>query len=235
VTERLRALRDALPSRPVILLVGAAASLVILVALAAGPVLDVAFSDLADDPMSITGGHPLTGALSHLGVLVWWTGATAALFGGGILWRMGREGTASRFLLGAGLITVYLAIDDLFMLHEGLLREYTPLPQPVILGLMVLVIGLFLGLSRTFIRTTHWALLIFAGVLMFGSLGIDFISDFGESTGRWSTPEFAGVLEESLKWLAIVAWTSYLVDVSASAVLRVAPSKRQGEAGQAGS
>ena len=117
-----------------------------------------------------------------------------------------------------GLINVYLTFDDLFLLHEQVINKATPLPQPGVLAITALVIGLFLYRYRSFVRTSAWPVLLTAGVMFAASLAIDFVSDLGNYRGAWETPEAATFVEESFKWLGIVAWTTYIIGLSAETV-----------------
>ena len=171
-------------SDPVLVVIACAAVLALVVALVIGGVRDVPLTDVVEDPAATTGTSPLTGALSNLGVLVGCTGAAVALFSAALLSRTGGDRMVVRFLLLGGLLAAYLTIDDLYLIHDELVVG-TPLPQPAFLGLLVLAFAWYLVTFRHTVATTEWPLLLLAGVLFGGSLGIDFLSDLGKYLDAW--------------------------------------------------
>ena len=201
--------------------VAGAAVLVLVLVVAVCAVADVPLDHAVDDPSATTGAHPLTGVLSNLGVLLWWTGATAALLTSFVLRRAHREATLSRYLLIGGLLTGYLALDDLFLIHDSWITP-TPLPQPLFLGVLVLGFAWYLVSYRLVLGSTEWRLVAVAGFLFGASLAVDVVSDLGLYLQAWEATPATTFVEDSLKWLALVAWTTYLVRLSASVLVRSA-------------
>lgn len=102
----------------------------VLVAIAAADLLGgYPILPLFNDPATHSGTHPLVGALSNLGVLLWWTSASIWLFTAALL--RGREDRrfACQFALVSGMLTAYLGLDDLYLLHDELLPDYLGAPQ----------------------------------------------------------------------------------------------------------
>ena len=215
--QRTRPLSDAITRRNALLIAGGAI-LVLVLAVAASGLFETPLFAIVSDPFTTTDAGVLTGAVSHLGVLLWWAGATIALFAAHVLRGKPGQREARRFLLGSGLISAYLTFDDLFLLHEQVLNKITPLPQPGVLAITALVTGLFLYRYRSFVRTTAWPVLLTAGAMFAASLAIDFVSDVGVYADAWELPKAATFLEESFKWFGIVAWATYIIGLSAEVV-----------------
>ncbi|WP_230533372.1 hypothetical protein [Microvirga roseola] len=86
-------------------------------ALTAGSRFGVAPSTFYRDPAIIAGHNFATGSLSSLGAVGWFVGATTTFFAASLV----RNRNRSRFLLLLGTLTAVLGIDDLFLVHDGLL------------------------------------------------------------------------------------------------------------------
>lgn len=212
--------------RRAVLPVAAAALLTPLVVLAVSLTRGVPLEHAVEDPAATTGRSPLLGVLSNLGAVTWCAGAGCALLAAHVLVRAGDDRRLARFLLLGGLITAYLAVDDLFLIHDDLVVA-TPIPQPLFLAALGGTCVWFLVAFRDVLRRTPWPLVLLAATLFAASLGIDFVSDLGKYLDAWEIPPGATFAEDSLKWLGVIAWTAYLVRVSAAALVeRTAPDDR---------
>lgn len=89
---------------------------------------------LLRDPAAAFEFVPYAGLFSHLGVLAMTVSGAISMFAALVLPRGGRE---KQVLLSAGLLSLWLAVDDLFMLHEALLPRLIGLPEPATLGAYV--------------------------------------------------------------------------------------------------
>lgn len=189
-----------------------------IIAIVGNIAFDVPLEDAVRDPMYTTGGHPLTGAISNLGVLLWWTAATVSLFVAFVARRALPAGEAARFLLWTGLLTAYLAIDDLFMVHDGLVRLHTPIPQPVVLALVAVAAAAVFWRFRRFVESTPWPLLVIALAMLATSLLVDTAASFGGYFGLWTMPTIEIFIEDTFKWIGIVVWAAYFVLVSVATI-----------------
>jgi hypothetical protein len=79
----------------------------------------VPFSQISRDPATALHGAFITGYLSYMGACLWCAAAAIALFCGAVL-RRGRQPAAS-FFIATGLISTMMLVDDLFMMHDGLI------------------------------------------------------------------------------------------------------------------
>ncbi len=80
------------------------------------------------DPTATLGGHPLTGMQSNLGVLAWSATGAICLFAHTFL----RARQASSFFLWSGVITIALALDDFFHLHEFFAPRYLRIKEDIV-------------------------------------------------------------------------------------------------------
>ena len=187
-----------------------ASALVLLAALAVVSIeRDLPFDVLADDPTAVANLHPLTGVLSSLGVVLWGATAAISLFGGAIL--RPTSPSAGRFLLCSGLLTFYLMLDDLFLVHEVLAPRYLGIAQNRCYLLLAAVTAAYVGSFRRVILATEYA--AFGAALAFFAVSV--VCD--AILAPWLKPRLGpweSLLEDGAKFLGIVAWATYYVGVS---------------------
>lgn len=92
--------------------------------------LESAYGDLA----ATAEVSPFLGVVSTVGGMLWVSATAIALFSGWLLVRSQgvREG---KFLIYFGALSLLLAIDDIFQLHERVLGQIPNLGQPLYLAL----------------------------------------------------------------------------------------------------
>jgi hypothetical protein len=173
---------------------------------------DVPVAVLVRDPATTLGGHPLTGLQSHIGVLIWWGGASVCLFTAVVLWRMEGYTQARSFLLWSGIVTAVLAGDDLFLFHEELAPRYLNLDERFVFAAYGLAIACYLVAFRSIILKSEYWLLLVALLLFASSIVVDEIVEH-----KWLSP-WRIVVEDGLKLLGIVSWTAFLSGESARAL-----------------
>jgi hypothetical protein len=197
-----------LPTLPQLLFIGATAVMVFVALFVVGRALGVDLGDLTRDITVVAGLHPLAGLLSNLGVLVWCAGSAIALFTA-LRYRTGPGATTARYLLSGGLLSTYLLLDDLFMLHELVAGSSLGLPEDavyLVLGGAVLV---HLTLFRRFLLAIGpWPLFIALALL-----GCSMITDMLQEHLLWMGP-WRNVLEDGFKWLGIVAWSAQFIHLA---------------------
>lgn len=168
--------------------------------------LPIEVSYLTRDVAAIAHIHPLTGALSSLGILLWWTSATVWLFTA--LVRRGRPGAAGTgFLVYSGLLSAYLGLDDLFQFHEFLAQEYLGVPERVVFGLLAMATATYVWRYRRLLVTADGAPLLLAlGLLSFSVVADDVVAVFLSAIDDWQY-----LIEDGAKWLGIALWTAFAV------------------------
>lgn len=165
------------------------------------------FDDFATEPASSTESPFYLGFVSTAGGLAWWTAAVIAVVAAVTVRKAGDRVLGNR-LLGVGLFTAYMGIDDLFMLHDAALPELG-IGEKVSYALQALIVLGYVVIDRRFIRTTPVPLLLIAGAL--------FATSIIEDQVPRETLPLPYVLEDSSKmvgiftyafWVGVVAFRS---------------------------
>ncbi|HXV56946.1 MAG TPA: hypothetical protein VD704_03685 [Gaiellaceae bacterium] len=170
------------------------------------------------DPVSIARRRRLeyyTGSLSYAGVLLWWSGAVAAALAALVL----RADPRSVPLAGVALLTAWLALDDLFLLHESFFPR-RGIPEHWVVAAYAVVGIAYVWLARAFLRRTNWVLLLTAG----GFLAASALADDRLHAGPW---------EDSANFLGIVGWSVFLLGTSYSLLRETAQADSPSQAGGA--
>jgi hypothetical protein len=163
--------------------------------------LEVPVGTLTRDPAAILGGHLLTGVLSNLGIVLWSVSATVLLFATRSLNGI-ESATTLRALWLPGALSIMLAADDLFMLHESLSQPKYGIPELAIVGVYALGTLIYLVKSFPLILTqSNYPLLGLALVAFCASVYIDTWPE------DWS--EYHFLWEDGFKFAGIIFWTVY--------------------------
>ncbi|MGM0408735.1 MAG: hypothetical protein ACQERU_12185, partial [Bacteroidota bacterium] len=163
---------------------------------------------LTRDPVSVLNGPAFIGVLSNIGNLVW-AFTVAIIFYSVLIQQMQQKKNEILFLLSSGIITTILLIDDFFMFHEKIAPGYLKIPEHIMYLIYVLLITLYLILSIKKILRTDYIFLMMA--LFF--LGASVITDLFEVEGDWL------LLEDGLKFLGIISWFIYFLNVCLKSLL----------------
>ncbi|MBW7850268.1 MAG: hypothetical protein H3C38_07230 [Rhodospirillales bacterium] len=158
---------------------------------------------LLRDPNATARQPEYYGLVSNLGILAWTSAAAISLYSGLLLRRSGGA-PISRILLTGGAFTALLCLDDLFMLHEGLLARIGVSEVPLLVTYAVLAV-LWVAVSVRRLMATEWMLLLIALAAMAGSVLIDLVN----------VPLPGQLLaEDMLKFTGILFWVAYFVRLS---------------------
>ena len=148
--------------------------------------------------------HLYYGFVSNLGVLGMAATAAVVLFAAACRSAQGAsDGMA--FLLGAGLVSGWLALDDLYLLHEALLPRAGVRQEIGVAFAGLLVLG-HVVFHRRLILAADWPLMMAALVGFGASAGLDLTLHTTE--GPWI------VAEDAAKFVAIGAWTAFHLDAA---------------------
>ncbi len=175
-------------------------------------VWDLPVGDLTRDPAVVAGTHPFVGWLSNVGILGWCAAASICLFTAGVLGNQHVRRGTRRFLCAAGLFTLLMLIDDLFMLHDEVFPVYLGIGETpfywfygVVLGVLILVF------RERILSTDHFVLVV--SLLCFGaSVFFDLLSKH-----TWVTGLF--LIEDGFKLFGIVSWALYFGNLSYRSLL----------------
>ena len=173
----------------------AAAALVMLIASAAGMVLDRPLGDFTMDPVTALEGPAYIGFVSSVGAVGWSLGCGACLIGALTL-----EGRARLAFLCGGALTAILLADDLFLIHEAYIEFIGLPPEAAPLGYAALAIA-YIVVFREFLRGHGVWLLLLAWALFAVSAAVDA-----------SLEEDAPfIVEDGAKLFGIATWSGFFV------------------------
>lgn len=144
-------------------------------------------------------GRIYYGFISNLGVLYLAASAAVCLFAALCL-GPGQDAGARRFLVGAGLVSGWLCLDDLFMIHEGVLPNLG-VAQAVTIGVYGALTAAYLVSNRRAILAGRTPMLVLALLCFAASAGIDLVLHSVESHLVWA--------EDAAKFVGIAAWTGF--------------------------
>jgi hypothetical protein len=166
----------------------------------------VRIDQLTRDPASITGTRPYIGFLSNIGIFFWSATATVCFFGAALMTRQRDSLMLKRFLRASGLLTLFLGLDDAFLLHEDLLPQHVGIWEPLIY-VGYAAFGLFyLVRFHAVILDTEYLLLMLALFLLGISVSLDVLldRDIIDLPSR-----IAFLVEDGAKFTGIVSWLVY--------------------------
>ena len=201
----------------------ATAVITIAGAFALSTALQIPFKNLTRDPASAVGGPFYSGYLSQLGGMLWCATAAISLFSAAILRgpasrrdagnneRATEREHLARLLWSAGLLSAVMFVDDIFMVHDGLLPALTGRGERVVMALLAVSMAAVLWHNRLIIRRTNWTGLAMALVAFGVSIAVDRLG--------LGVPESARHLaEDGAKFAGIAGWCGYYIGISLSTV-----------------
>lgn len=155
------------------------------------------------------------GLVSQAGAVVWSACATACFLAYVVL-RMtgGARPRAQRYLLHAGIVTSFLLVDDLLLLHEEVVEIHLGLEQRTVYVAYVLVLLAFFLANRRELLAGRWVVMLAAVGFLGASMGMDLVTDTFYDTlvvdGSFYD-RYEVVFEDGLKLLGIVTWFAFHV------------------------
>lgn len=209
-----RAREDTLPSRAsVATKPGSAAArlvlglyfvalLVLLIAVVASEVKDTPVVKYTGDPAAVLDGPVFTGFVSNFGLILWSAAAGVALLGTLTFPIQRTDRRAKLFLIACALVSLWLALDDAFQLHEIVAPDMGISQRLVLLIYLVAFVG-FAAVFRDFIWKHRWTFMA-AGIFFAISIVVDVADDKG-----WIHEQI--LLEEAAKLLGIASWLGFVV------------------------
>lgn len=193
------------------LLVSAPTFLFVLVVFLLTKMNHIPFSDIVQDPSSITGFPPYIGFISNIGILVWCSSSAISLFSAYILFAAQRNNPFVGFFLWSGLFSALLMIDDLFMLHDSVLYVNFHINENVVYVVYFAMIFLFFRKYHKLMQGTPFLIFAFAiGFFLFSTV-IDKVPGSFDKLGFHVLfdEDLLNILEEGPKLIAIMNWLAY--------------------------
>ena len=190
----------------------------------------VPVSHLLRDPSPLLEFPFYTGAVSHVGVVLWWAAATICFFAATLLPRATRQ---RRFLQAGGLLSAVLGTDDLFVVHDVIFPDYLGIHEAFVVGVYGLMLAAYLlAFASLVARQTAYPYLL-AACLLF-ALSILSERDLVQRVAGLGWAEQL-LLEDGLKLLGVSSWLGYFASTARAWVLNpagdaAAPGERRTEA-----
>jgi hypothetical protein len=165
---------------------------------------------LTRDPADVAQTSFFVGALSYVGIVLWSSATAICFLGAYLLGHYNQFRQSVLLLFSSGTICLILTFDDAFQLHEKVLPRRFHIPEIVVfLALLLICVGYLVYFFRR-ILLTDYQLLILA------------LSLLGLSAAMDRTLPLTNVetyVEDSLKFLGIVFWLTYLARAVSSMIL----------------
>jgi hypothetical protein len=191
----------------------AAGAVIGLVALGA-VILDKSQEVFLEEPTQLFPVVPwYTGGVSIIGGVLWGAAGATWLLCAWVLWQRGGSRDVAPLAI-AGLFSMWLAVDEFFVLHEIVIPEKTHYPEPAVYMTYVGLTLLYLIVFRDFLYSTRWLLLLLA-------LGFFLASTLMDQ----SRVSGLVLLEEGLKLFGIVTWALYFASTASDLLTPVRPAR----------
>ena len=170
-----------------------------------GSQFNIDFGLLTKDPTQLTGLHPLIGIISHFGIIMWCSTASLCFFVCTISEKYVNK-NFKRFLFSSAFLTVYLLLDDIFLIHEILGPEYLHIKQNYIYVIYFFVTLSYIIFFLRLILRTEFVLLILALIYF----GLSIILDYVSSKMDY---EINTLIEDAFKFFGIMMWFLYFLRI----------------------
>jgi hypothetical protein len=178
---------------------------------AIGKITNISISNLSQDISSAVNLPPYLGALSNLGILLWFSTAVVCFFGAAILKHSDQENNFHNFILYSGFFSAILALDDLFLLHESNNKlQFLEISIEKLFFLFYAIFSfLYIIKFWRFIYQSPYFLFLMSLVFFTLSILLDSILESPVKFLFGIGGQF--FLEDGFKWLGIVSWFSYFL------------------------
>lgn len=179
---------------------------------------------LTKDANAVAGAPLYAGAISNIGILFWCATASICFFCFAMVRNRGHTTSAGQFLLAAGILTTLIMFDDLFEVHERILRDVLSIPEYITFSFYGALLAVIIARYRGVIVKSDFVLLVLA--IMFFALSMT--ADLAQHHIPWLYTRIGSFLfEDGCKLLGILSWCGYFVTVGSQLtrqVRRTAPA-----------
>ena len=162
---------------------------------------------LIRDTAQLCGGDSYWGLFSNFGIILWSVASGIAIFATYV--NKERRDNEYYLLLSGGLLSGFLAIDDLLMLHETLGFERIMF---LLYALAAAILARIIYLNQ---KSLDLTLFISAAALLGSSIMIDLIQGHIPLSYQYSQ-----IIEEGAKFLGILMWACFWVKASFTCITR---------------
>ncbi|XLS27798.1 hypothetical protein ACJD0Z_11390 [Flavobacteriaceae bacterium M23B6Z8] len=159
----------------------------------------IPIANLTRDITAIAALPPYTGFFSQIGSFFWIATSTLSIFSASVSFKDRAFPDLKKYLYLSGLLTLFLCLDDIFLLHEQVF-PYFGIPEKLVFAVYGLIILSWAVKFYAIILKTDYILLL----MSFSFLGLSVILDVFE------IPALDPYLyEDGAKMIGIVCWFFY--------------------------
>jgi hypothetical protein len=155
---------------------------------------------LTRDPADTRRFPPYIGMLSNWGVMLWTATAVICLFSAVLLKQQKAPHATFKFFVASGIFSLWLGIDDLFMLHDRLFPRMFHVPEILFYLLYFFVFAAYLAFFTSQIVKYDYLLFVAAFLFFVTSRQFFFKIPF---LGQFNTTG------DMLKYFGIVFWLAF--------------------------
>lgn len=171
---------------------------------------DIPIDKLTRDPLQVMDQSVCIGFVSQLGIFIWAGTAAICLFAAYVLINRSGNAYLKNFLLASGCLSLFLGLDDVFLLHEKVL-PLLGVMEKVVYILYACIILVWLATFFSDILTTEFVLLCLS-LLFFGiTVLMDVIAP---------QVDIFFFYEDGAKLLGMMFWLAYFIRVAALSIGR---------------
>lgn len=167
---------------------------------------------LAKDPAQVVGYEPYIGMLSNWAVLLWFASAVICLFTEIVLRKSGAALRPRLFFLASGILSLTIALDDLFLFHDVILPNTLGIPESFFYLIYLVTIIFYVLVFLRDIHQKEYILFWISFLLLFYSRGYPFLLPF---LREYKTPG------DMLKFFGIVFWLAFFYRAASQEILSV--------------
>jgi hypothetical protein len=161
---------------------------------------DIPLDTFTQDPTALMNAPFYLGAFSSIGIMLWSGSTVLCLFTAFMIRQRSYLKEDYQFLIVSGFITLLLAFDDMFLLHEEVLPHFFHIPANAVIVTYVNIFVIYLILFRRKILSTDFIVLLLAFFLLGLSTVIDLLP---------LPLEKDSFLEDAIKLFGVVSWFIY--------------------------
>ncbi|MEN2282662.1 hypothetical protein AAGF08_11040 [Algoriphagus sp. SE2] len=174
-----------------------------------GKANDISFSYFSRDAIQTIWHVPnvsvefYIGFLSNIGITFWCFTAAILFFSSKIARDFDKPKAMSQFFFFSGLLTLFMLIDDLFLLHDVIIPYYLNISEKFFYLFYGSSVIALLYLFREFILKTDYILFLLAFGFLASSVITDILAAFGINISD------IYLFEDGFKFMGIISWFIY--------------------------
>ncbi len=165
---------------------------------------EINVDQLTRDPNAYAGVHPITGALSTLGLFLWAAAATMWMLCA-VLHKLQNQSRKMHYAAVSAALSAYMLFDDAFQFHETIGPYNFHIPERLIMAILAVIILLYLAGYRERIMANSGFIFLLSLAFLGGSAIIDTVGFIA----RMMPKDVMYWVEDGMKWFGICYWCAF--------------------------